>query len=87
MARTRPGPAAELRAFPQPPATWPSPAPFHQLFIFGTFGPTQGPFVILRRQQEIALRCLSFFFLCSFGEAKMVKMLHYYFYYLFAFNT
>jgi len=30
--------------------------------IFGTFAWAQGPFVILRRQQEIALRCLSFLF-------------------------
>lgn len=33
-----------------------------QTHIFGTFAWAQGPFVILRRQQEIALRCLSFFF-------------------------
>jgi len=61
--------------------------------IFGTFAWAQGPFVILRRQQEIALRCLSFLFFsfsvgCSLSQGqKMVKMLHYYFYYLFAFNT
>lgn len=41
----------------------PLPLPlWHPLFIFGTFARAQGPFVILRRQQEIALRCLSFFF-------------------------
>lgn len=73
IARFQPGrepaasPAAERVLLLAPP-------PFHP-FIFGTFARAQGPFVILRRQQEIALRCLSFSFFsrCFFRRSKNGK--------------